>query len=103
MRRANTQPLGPKKRCRRAFDLARAADPRSTVLFQRQYSEVLLAAEGQPADVRAEIFRRAAIGFEIAADRVSWPDSVIAALTPAPKARGRRAARHAGARNAVAV
>jgi hypothetical protein len=74
----NQQPLVPalaqaKARCRRAYDQARRADPRSAVLYDRWLAETLLAADGQPGNLSAEMFRRMAIALEIMADRTGWP------------------------------
>jgi hypothetical protein len=68
--------IDAKARCRRAYDQARQADPRSAVLYQRWFAETLRAVEGQPSELGAEMFRRIAIALEIMADRTGWPEHI---------------------------
>jgi hypothetical protein len=74
MRKAVTPLAVNKERCRRAYHLARAADPRSSALFDRLYADTLTAATGQPAERSAIMFHRMSICLEVLADRTGWPE-----------------------------
>jgi hypothetical protein len=61
-----------KERCATAYKSARKADERMSAVYDRWWSETLLAIEGKPAGRRAEMLRRMAILFEILVDRRTW-------------------------------
>jgi hypothetical protein len=93
--------LDAKARFRHARDLAREADPRSAVLFDKWFAETLMAAEGEPDEARAAMFSRMAIALEVMADRVTWPTTIRGVTVPAKQRRGAqryaaRAARQPG-------
>jgi hypothetical protein len=72
-------PSDAKRRCRRAYDEARKADPRSAALYDRWLADTLLAAEGQPDDARATMFTRMGIALEVMADRTGARSSAACA------------------------
>jgi hypothetical protein len=61
-----------KDRARRAYADACDAETPLAPLFQRWLAETISAADGKPAAVRVEMFRRTAALFELAADRAGW-------------------------------
>jgi hypothetical protein len=65
-----------KDRCRRAYRGARQADAPLSALLDRWYAETLTQVAGQPADKSAVMFTRAAIMFEVVADRRGWPERI---------------------------
>jgi hypothetical protein len=61
-----------KRRARAAYECARRGDAKTAALYDHLWSETLLALDGKPADMRAEMLRRTAILFEILVDRRGW-------------------------------
>jgi hypothetical protein len=59
-----------KDRARRAY--ADACDAETPLAPQRWLAETISAADGKPAGVRTEMFRRTAALFELAADHAGW-------------------------------
>jgi hypothetical protein len=47
-----------------------------SAIFDRFYSQALMAIEGQPAERSAVMLTRASILFEVAADMTGWPGTV---------------------------
>jgi hypothetical protein len=70
---------------------ARKVDPMRSTIFDRFYSQALMAIEGQPAERSAVMLTRASILFEVAADMTGWPGTVRA-VTKEPQRRPRSAA-----------
>jgi hypothetical protein len=85
-RTADDDPVAAAKaRCRAAHAQARKAEPLQAVRYDAIWSHVLLAADNQPDTIAAAMFTRIAILFEIATDRLGWPD-VVRGLITAPRA-----------------
>ena len=59
-----------------AYAAARQTDIGTQTLVNRWHAETLLVVEGQPANVRAVMFHRMAVLFEVMVDRRSWPAEV---------------------------
>ena len=69
--------LDQAKQCfARAHAAAVKVEPLSKVLFDRWKAELLLAAHGEPEDVRAVMHYKLALALEILAERKAWPDSI---------------------------
>jgi hypothetical protein len=59
--------------CLRAHKAATAADPIMRAVYDRWLAETLLVVRDARSEAAAEMFRRMRIGFQIAADRTTWP------------------------------
>jgi hypothetical protein len=70
---AGTPLAQAKAECRAAHKAATAADPIMRAVYDRWLAETLLVVRGAPSEAAAEMFRRMRIGFQIAADRTTWP------------------------------
>jgi hypothetical protein len=58
---------------RRAYGRARGSGGLAPVLIDNVWTRVLLAVDGQPAEVQAELFRRAEHWMVLVEDMSQWP------------------------------
>jgi hypothetical protein len=58
---------------RRAYGRARGSGGLAPVLIDNVWTRVLLAVDGQPAEVQAELFRRAEHFMVLVEDMSQWP------------------------------
>src|SRR5262245_20544646 len=86
-----TDPVSAAKmRCRAAHAAAKEADPMQSAFYDKLWAGVLLAADRQPEAAAVVMFTRIAILFEVAVDRLTWPERIRGLTTSAARPRARR-------------